>query len=843
MPRVFTDIVGEGALFTRAYVSTSVCCPSRAEMFTGLDQHHTNVDSNLVPLTRPTIAMSLHDAGYRTMLAGKYLNSWTSCSPRPEFDEWSCVGSPPPSTYSQVDPWINVDGTLTHFTGYQADILAHQVSDFVASTPAAQPFFAIYAPTTPHSPADDPRYDSMKVTVPRPPAWNMETRTTSLPEFARRGPLSAGLIASTDRHFVNAARSVRGLDDSVGVLLDGLGDRADDTLVIYLSDNGYEFGEHRRIGKDDAFEESVRVPMAVRYPPALPESDAFVSDRLVANIDVAPTIADVAGVAWAADGTSIMPLLRGDPGPIHHAVLLERCHGDHLVADPCTSFRFEGEAVYPPAFDGIVTQRYSYVEYSNGDRQLFDLSVDPYELTNLADDPGSATILERLATTLAAMRAPPPVDTTIVTGPSGDLHQRFAAFTFFSQSRFATYRCRLVRAGIADPWHDCSTGSDVVGGLPDGGYVFEVEGVDETGAIDRTPAARAFRVVTSSGPDVSVTTGPPATQKSRNVTFGFGSSTPGATFECRMAVWDRVGTWAPCDAAAGASYTGLQDGLWRFEVRAIDPVSGEHSAPPGGRLVRIDNLGPAFTFSKRPPRVTAAKSAKFAFAPLEATTGQLTCTLDGRPSVDCSAGSWRVTGLRPGTHAFSVAGRDLLGNARSGVVTWSVDRAAPAITLSGAPPALATTGSATFRFSSTEAPAYFACVLDAYPEMPCSGTWTEAGLGNGPHTLTAWALDRVLNRSAPVQWSWTVDTVSPVVTITGGPAQGSVTTATTATFTFTSTEPGTFRCSLDAGPFGRCTSATRYTRLLPGAHTFQVHARDLAGNLSTTKTRGWTISA
>lgn len=93
MPAVFTDIVDRGALFTRAYASSSVCCPSRAEMFTGLYEHHTNVDSNMVPLLRPTVAMALHDAGYRTMMAGKYLNSWASCAPRPEFDRWSCVST------------------------------------------------------------------------------------------------------------------------------------------------------------------------------------------------------------------------------------------------------------------------------------------------------------------------------------------------------------------------------------------------------------------------------------------------------------------------------------------------------------------------------------------------------------------------------------------------------------------------------------------------------------------------------------------------------------------------------------------------------------------------------
>ena len=80
-------------LFKRAYVNTSLCCPSRAQIITGLYEHHTGVDTNAVPLERPTIVEALHDIGYRTMLAGKYLNSW-ACTPRPEFDRWACVGTP-----------------------------------------------------------------------------------------------------------------------------------------------------------------------------------------------------------------------------------------------------------------------------------------------------------------------------------------------------------------------------------------------------------------------------------------------------------------------------------------------------------------------------------------------------------------------------------------------------------------------------------------------------------------------------------------------------------------------------------------------------------------------------
>src|SRR6266496_2333704 len=91
MPAVYSQLVDQGVLFKRAYVNTSLCCPSRSQILTGLYEHHTGVDTNTVPLERPTIVEALHGSGYRTMLAGKYLNSWP-CTPRAEFDRWACVG-------------------------------------------------------------------------------------------------------------------------------------------------------------------------------------------------------------------------------------------------------------------------------------------------------------------------------------------------------------------------------------------------------------------------------------------------------------------------------------------------------------------------------------------------------------------------------------------------------------------------------------------------------------------------------------------------------------------------------------------------------------------------------
>jgi len=237
MPTVYSQIVAQGALFTSGYVDTPVCCPSRAEILTGLYGHHTNVIYNISPLRKPTIVRALHDAGYRTGLFGKYLNSWP-CWRRPEFDRWVCSGSGK-SDYSLVDPTLNVDGQWQKFDGYTTDILAGFLSDFVASTDPGQPFFALYAPTSPHLPANDDRYRSLPVDPPRSPSYDEPTFTDRKPHYMWRGAMPGNERWMIDVQYRDMARAVRSLDDSVATVLASLGDRADKTLVSVLAGKGY----------------------------------------------------------------------------------------------------------------------------------------------------------------------------------------------------------------------------------------------------------------------------------------------------------------------------------------------------------------------------------------------------------------------------------------------------------------------------------------------------------------------------------------------------------------------------------------------------------------------------
>lgn len=500
MPTVYSEIVQNGQLFERAYVQTSLCCPSRSQILTGLDERHTGVDANDVPLDRPTIVRALHDAGYRTMLAGKYLNS-EPCDPLPEFDRWVCATRPPegsqPNDYENVDPTLNVDGTFNRFDGYVAQILADQSADFIRSTPDDQPFFLMYTPPTPHKPADDDRMKSRtRVEDYRPPSFDRDPTAAGQPAYMARGPLTDEEISSSDRLRKNMAVSVRGLDESVGTILSALGGRADNTLVVYLSDNGYLFGEHRLQKKQWPYEEAVRVPMAIRFPTLLGPRPP--SDALVSNIDLAPTIMSLAGIPWGGDGRSLVPLLRGDVESVHDEVLISYCEGPSYPCGPRGNGGGGDSDADPadvqhvmPAWQGLVGERWKYVSYSTGDEELYDLDADPNELRNLAGDPAYEADRQAMADALAARIAPPPPETTIVSGP-GD--GAVPSFVYFSQTIDATYECRVVELGAT--WASCPRQEDTIQGLAPGTYTFEVRATDATGATDDSPARRGFTVET-----------------------------------------------------------------------------------------------------------------------------------------------------------------------------------------------------------------------------------------------------------------------------------------------------------------------------------------------------------
>jgi N-acetylglucosamine-6-sulfatase len=747
MPSVYGDLVDHGVLFKRAYIDTPLCCPSRAQILTGLYEHNTGVDANEVALDRPTFPMALHDAGYRTMLAGKYLNSWP-CEPRSEFDRWVCVSTPAPSSNSLVDPYMNVDGEWQRFSGYQPDILAAKAEDFIADTPASRPFFVMYTPTTPHPPADDPRYDSMPVSPPRGPAFDVDTMTPSNPKFARRPALTPGEIAISDQKYASMAHATRSFDDAVGSLVSSLGDRSRDTIVIYISDNGFLYGEHRRFGKTDPWEESVKVPMVVRYPAVHAEDRPVVSEALVQNVDIAATVADLAGFRWGADGTSFLPVLQGSGHGGRSAALIENCRGVSRGELACSGLTFDGGTADAPGFEGIVTDRYKYVEFDDGSRQLIDLKTDPHELRNLHSRIGLRPLERNLVTRLHAMMRSR-LQTTIASGPSR-LATRGAQFSYFSPSRTATYRCRLTKDGSALPWRACPGGSVAYSRLADGEYVFEVAGISEAGRIDPNPASRRFTVSTRGGPDITLSTHPPISQTDPTASFSYTSSTPGAGFRCWLVPLGEV----PCDGS-GVQFHELAEGTYRFEVWAKDPATAAVSDPGVGWDFRIDTTGPTMAFTAAPHRSTQRREAAFRFAPDETVVGPIRCAIGGKV-VDCSKGRLIVGSLSRGPHQLVITARDQLGNLGRTTYGWTIDQEAPSVRITAGPPRRSAGTSATFFLLSSEQPSLFECKLDNLPVMPCFEAQRLSDLGVGAHVFAVWSIDGAMNRSVADLYRWTI---------------------------------------------------------------------------------------
>ncbi len=547
MPTLFGELVDKGVLFDRAYVNTSLCCPSRANILTGLFQHHTGVDANGKALDRPTFVEALHDLGYRTMLGGKYLNSWP-CDPRPEFDRWVCEAQ-----QGYEDPVLNVDGVDTPFSGYTSDILAGEVSTFITGTPAGQPFFALFGPKNPHLPANDDRCSDLPVDPYRPPSFDEDTENSGKPMHVRRPPLTPEEVQKITTHHLRMTQAVACLDPAIGTVLSSLGEREGSTFVVYVSDNGYLYGEHRLDGKVYPYEESVRVPFVVRYPRLVPATDAFASSALVQNVDIAATIAELAGFPWGADGQSFLPLMTKESTATRDGALIQHCVVQPL---PCTNL---------PTFNGIVTQDYKYLEHATGERELYDLAADQWELWNRAGDPAFEETEATLASELAQLTAPPAPETTIVSGPHGTLPPNpIVTFRYFSQSRFATYECRLDRDGVDGVWERCDGQSVTLGPLEGGSYVFYVRGIDENETTDPSPSARLFSVIEGGGPTTTITSGPSDPTMETSATFTFSADEDPVTFDCSL----DGGAAQACTSPF--TYTGLSAGPHTFSVVATD---------------------------------------------------------------------------------------------------------------------------------------------------------------------------------------------------------------------------------------------------------------------------------
>ena len=421
MPVVEKELVGHGLTFTNSFVVNPLCCPSRASFLTGQYSHSTGVYLNAGPHggfrsfhDRRTIATVLHSAGYTTGLFGKYLNRYgVAARDRhyvpPGWDAWNVFLRQ--TTYYDYN--LVENGRVHHYgdgpADYSTDVLARKAAAFVARAP--RPFFVEFAPFGPHEPAPPPpRHKSafVRSTWTKPPSFN-ETDVSDKPEYIRQlRPLTPNRIWQAEQFRRHQLAAALAIDDAVAALVKALKARhlLHSTLIVLTSDNGVMWGEHALVAARKAvpYEESIRVPLVMRYDPLLhgrPRKDG----HLALNIDYAPTFAALAGRTMpGAEGRSLVPLLAGSQPSWRHDFLVE-----HIDGPPQRDV---------PSYCAVRGAGYKYVLYQSREEELYDLQADPYELQNQAANPAFASLKKQLRARLSILCTPRPPGYTAFAPPT-----------------------------------------------------------------------------------------------------------------------------------------------------------------------------------------------------------------------------------------------------------------------------------------------------------------------------------------------------------------------------------------------------------------------------------------
>ena len=391
MPKTRTLLADGGVRFTKAFVTNSLCCPSRATILRGQYAHNHRVLSNRPLLggfekfrslgrENSTMATWLDGAGYDTMFVGKYFNGYDNTTHVPPgWDEWhGYLGDYVPSdTYR-----LNENGQISTYDRSQihdTDLFADKAANFLESTAGGAPFFMYLSTNAPHTPAFAPqRHQNMftDVPLPDPPSLN-EADASDKPAWVRNTPRLTPENASDLRQlYGQRLRSLQSVDEMVGRLIDVLGKTGElsNTYVVFTSDNGLHFGEHRINAKKwTAYEEAIRVPLLVRGPGVPPGASR---SQMALNNDLAPTFASWAGVAPPSfvDGRSLRPLLSKSPPPSWRRTLLVEHWQDE---------NGDAYAATIPNYKAVRTAGYLYARYATGERELYNLGNDPYELNSL----------------------------------------------------------------------------------------------------------------------------------------------------------------------------------------------------------------------------------------------------------------------------------------------------------------------------------------------------------------------------------------------------------------------------------------------------------------------------
>ncbi|MGA7615256.1 MAG: sulfatase [Thermoanaerobaculia bacterium] len=409
-------IANGGVRFEEAFVTNSLCAPSRASFLTGLYSHSHGVITNGdgpqfyngpgLPKDQPTWPQLLHEAGYHTGLVGK----WHLKSQPTGFDDWVIF----PWQGEYHDPEMLAKGVPLRMRGHADDVVGDQALEFLRKRPRDRPFCLLYQFKSPHRTWGPAKrfahtFDDIEIPVPRtfedrlvgrPEAVRAaEMELENMPDYRDRVPLSLPPEERKRRNLQimvkDYYRVLLSVDENVGRVLDFLDEQklTTDTIVIYTSDNGFFLGEHGLFDKRLMYEPSIRIPFAVRYPRRVPEG---VVDRshMILNVDVMPTVLQFAGVPVPPrlQGRSMVPILEGADVPWRDAFLYEYYE---YPAGHCVRKN-----------RGVRTGRWKLIHFFEQPEEweLYDLKNDPDETKNLASDPKYASVRTSLIARMAELR-------------------------------------------------------------------------------------------------------------------------------------------------------------------------------------------------------------------------------------------------------------------------------------------------------------------------------------------------------------------------------------------------------------------------------------------------------
>ncbi|MGE7386421.1 sulfatase family protein [Streptomyces sp. NPDC004126] len=377
LPKTVAWLAGQGVKFTNGHVTTPLCAPSRSSVFSGRHAHNHGVRNNKASHAldqSTTVQKYLQQAGYRTGLFGKYLNSWTLADSPPHFEDFALLQP------AYVDAQWNVNGTVQTINGYTTTVVKNRTLKFLDKAATdTRPWFAYVTPYASHG----PRTPEAKYAGTAVPAWNgrpsvPEADRSDKPAYIRN---ATGTLADGQAIRAEQLRTLLSVDDAVQAFKDRLQalGQLDNTLVVYVGDNGFSWGDHGWTAKSVPYRPAHEVPFYLSWP-AGGLGAGTQDDRIVANIDIAPTILEAAGITPAApqDGRS----------------LLSSHSRDHLLVEWWKQGAGAGGA---PTWSSYVAKDKQYTEYydlttdANGTvsgtgqvtfREYYDLVDDPHQLTN-----------------------------------------------------------------------------------------------------------------------------------------------------------------------------------------------------------------------------------------------------------------------------------------------------------------------------------------------------------------------------------------------------------------------------------------------------------------------------